>query len=338
MLLVYTPEGEVKKEILRVLSEHGITYKDYGEVLLLKTDIDFLASLLDELGNNQDMVLDNLRFAYIEPEDMKSAISLVKKVFKAFTVKEFIEQYLYNNISDIMYSSKIFFHAIVSVKDQNIYAFEALCRTSFPIYKIMHLGGSVAQLMDEFCRYSAMREFSKRFLNKDYKIFLNFHPKFLQEPLKNLGDLVSVSLGYGLSPMRIVVEITEYEGMDFNSLKQLRSFLKKEGILVALDDVGEGYSGLYQFVELTPDIVKLDMKLVRDCHMHKIKRSVLSAIVEMCKSSGITVLAEGVEKKEELDVLLDIGVDLVQGFLIAKPEPNPNIEKIKDKVKTLIKN
>ncbi|RMH00222.1 MAG: EAL domain-containing protein [Aquificota bacterium] len=336
MFLLYVPEEKLKEKVLKVVLEQQVECKDYGEVLLINSDDSFVAQVLEELIEDEEEVADSLKLVRVEPQDFKNVASLLKKVFKAQTLRDLLEETLYKNISDIMYNSKTFFQAIVSVKDKNIYAFEALCRSPFPIYKIMQLGGHVAELMDEFCRYKALREFSKRFERYEHKVSLNFHPKFIKEPLKDLGDLVSASVSYGIAPERVVVEITEYEGMDINALKQLRSFLKKEGVLVALDDVGEGYSGLYQFVELKPDIVKLDMKLVRNCHLNPVKRHVVHALVSVCRSLGIITLAEGVEKREELEVLLDMGVDLIQGFLVAKPDPNPKLEETVKKVRELM--
>jgi len=111
---------------------------------------------------------------------------------------------------------------------------------------------------------------------------------------------------------------------------QSRSFLKSTGISVALDDVGAGYAGLYQLVEINPDIAKLDMNLVRDVHNDRLKQSIVKALVQACKDAGIRVLAEGVEKREELEFFLELDVDFIQGFIFSKPDPYPKIRQIEE--------
>jgi sensor c-di-GMP phosphodiesterase-like protein len=91
------------------------------------------------------------------------------------------------------------------------------------------------------------------------------------------------------------------------------------GFRIAVDDLGAGYAGLTSFTLLEPDIVKLDMALVRDVHREPKKRTLVKTMITMCKELGIVVTSEGIEVPEERDELARAGCDLMQGYLFAKP-------------------
>ena len=97
-------------------------------------------------------------------------------------------------------------------------------------------------------------------------------------------------------------------------------FIKKMDCL-AVDDVGSGYSGLKSIAEIKPDFIKIDMALIRDIDQHPIKQDLTGTIARFSTSSGITLIAEGVETVEELRCLQTIGVRFAQGFLFARPGP-----------------
>jgi EAL domain-containing protein (putative c-di-GMP-specific phosphodiesterase class I) len=91
------------------------------------------------------------------------------------------------------------------------------------------------------------------------------------------------------------------------------------GFKIAVDDLGAGYAGLSSFTVLEPEIVKLDMSLIRDIHITSTKQKVVRSMTALSKDMGMTVVAEGVETREERACLVDLGCDLLQGFLFAKP-------------------
>jgi EAL domain-containing protein (putative c-di-GMP-specific phosphodiesterase class I) len=90
---------------------------------------------------------------------------------------------------------------------------------------------------------------------------------------------------------------------------------------VAIDDLGAGYAGLSYFALLTPEVVKLDITLVRNIHSEEIKRKLVGSLTSLCKELGMLVVAEGVETAEERDATMELGCDLLQGFFFAKPAP-----------------
>jgi EAL domain-containing protein (putative c-di-GMP-specific phosphodiesterase class I) len=119
---------------------------------------------------------------------------------------------------------------------------------------------------------------------------------------------------------RVVLEVTERASLHkVTDLRARVATLRERGFRVAVDDLGAGYAGLTSFAQLEPDIVKLDMSLVRDVHKSPVKRKLVQSMTSVCKELGALVVAEGVEVVEECDVLIDIGCDLLQGYYFAKP-------------------
>ena len=95
--------------------------------------------------------------------------------------------------------------------------------------------------------------------------------------------------------------------------------LREMGFRIAVDDLGAGYAGLTSFAQLEPEVVKLDMSLVRNVHTQPTKQTLVRTMISMCKELGMKIVAEGIESPEERDVIVAAGCDLMQGYLFAKP-------------------
>ncbi len=324
MLLIYA--GSYSEDFAKLLANKSLKYRKIGEVFLIDGSEE---DILDALYDAEEHLLKEIKLTFAKPEELKDPKLLLNLGFKSIGFKDFVETKIFTDLSKILGEAQTFFHAIVSTKTKKVFGFEALCRTKIPVWKLFQMSDRVAFISDYYCREKALLEFKARFFG-NYKLFLNFHPKFLKDPLENAGELEATLRIKGIDPHLIVVEIDEYDGMDIKALKMIRSFLKSAGISVALDDVGAGYAGLYQLVEINPDIAKLDMNLVRDVHKDRLKQSILKALVQACKDAGIRVLAEGVEKREELEFFLELDVDFIQGFIFSKPDPYPKIRQIEE--------
>jgi EAL domain-containing protein (putative c-di-GMP-specific phosphodiesterase class I) len=146
-------------------------------------------------------------------------------------------------------------------------------------------------------------------------VFVNLHPQDLlddelYQPEAPLSGIAS----------RVVLELTERASLD--DVKDLRARvaqLRKMGFRIAIDDLGAGYAGLTAFAQLEPEVVKLDMSLVRDVHNSATKQKLIQSMSTLCHDLGMQVVAEGVETVEERDVLAGLGADLLQGYLFARP-------------------
>jgi EAL domain-containing protein (putative c-di-GMP-specific phosphodiesterase class I)/CheY-like chemotaxis protein len=127
--------------------------------------------------------------------------------------------------------------------------------------------------------------------------------------------------GCALAPIadRVVLEITERVGLDAVAGPARVEMLRKRGYRIAVDDLGAGYAALGALATLEPEIVKLDMSLVRDIDRHPRKLRVVGAIATLCRELGSRVVAEGVETTSELRTLREAGIELIQGYLLARP-------------------
>jgi EAL domain-containing protein (putative c-di-GMP-specific phosphodiesterase class I) len=150
----------------------------------------------------------------------------------------------------------------------------------------------------------------------DALFFVNIHPEDLND-----FDLCSADAPLSRVAQRVVLEITERSTLSgIEGLKAKLAKLRALGFRIALDDLGAGYSGLSSFTLLEPDVVKIDMSLVRDVDSSSRKRSIVRSMLELAaRDLNTLVICEGVETVAERDVLLELGADLLQGYLFARP-------------------
>ena len=149
----------------------------------------------------------------------------------------------------------------------------------------------------------------------DAVFFVNLHPE-------DLSDEALYEASASLTPYahRVVLEVTERASLEhITHLRERMARLRALGFRIALDDLGAGYAGLTSFTQLEPEFVKLDMELIRGIHLNEMKRKIVRSMVELCHDMGKSIVAEGVETREECDVLVDLECDLLQGYLLARP-------------------
>jgi EAL domain-containing protein (putative c-di-GMP-specific phosphodiesterase class I) len=147
-------------------------------------------------------------------------------------------------------------------------------------------------------------------------LFVNLHPADLLDP-----DLLSHDAPLSQIADRVVLEVTERASLQrVPEVESTVAGLKDMGFQVAIDDLGVGYAGLTSFATLEPQVVKLDITLVCNIDSSQTKRRLVRSVVEACSDLGILVVAEGIETVEEGDTCIELGCDLLQGYLIARPD------------------
>jgi EAL domain-containing protein (putative c-di-GMP-specific phosphodiesterase class I) len=150
--------------------------------------------------------------------------------------------------------------------------------------------------------------------------FVNTHPAELLDP-DRLFQSVS-ALRTRFPSMGLTLEIHEQAVTDINAMKDLIHKLRALDIAIAFDDFGAGQSRLLELVEVTPEIVKFDICLIRDIHRAPEPRAhMLRLLLRMCHDMGIKVLAEGVAREEEAAACLKLKFDYLQGFYFGAPMP-----------------
>jgi diguanylate cyclase (GGDEF)-like protein len=218
-------------------------------------------------------------------------------------------------------SFRFVYQPIVRVADNALFAYEALCRPTDEGFR--HVG----ELLETAIRTGRIRELGRALrrivvepmgqLAPEVSLFVNLHPQ-------DLGDdqLLEAETHLSAWAQRVVLEVTETEAIrDYDRARSRIQALRQHGFRVALDDLGSGYSSLNLLAQLEPDFVKLDIELVRGVRMAGRTARLVKHLVEFCQEEGFTTVAEGIETEEELQAVADLGVDLVQGYLLARPAP-----------------
>jgi EAL domain-containing protein (putative c-di-GMP-specific phosphodiesterase class I) len=125
-----------------------------------------------------------------------------------------------------------------------------------------------------------------------------------------------------LSPKQVVFELTEKYAIENYSLfiDAVRNFTQM-GFGIAVDDIGAGHSGLEKIANINPQFLKFDMDLIRDIDTSFTRREIVAALKNLGDKMEATIIAEGIERREELETLLELGIDYGQGFLLGRPAP-----------------
>jgi EAL domain-containing protein (putative c-di-GMP-specific phosphodiesterase class I) len=212
------------------------------------------------------------------------------------------------------------FQPIVSWSDRAVFGYEALVRTddeALPLPDKLLAAAERLFRLSELGR--AIRGQSASAMDRipdNALLFVNLHTRDLLD-----DSLLSADAALSRHADRVVLELTERAALD--EVKDVRArvaALRGLGFRVAIDDLGAGYAGLNSFAYLEPDIVKIDMALVRDVDKEPTKQKLIGSMIKLCAELGITVIAEGIESLAERDVLVDLGCNFLQGYLFARPE------------------
>ncbi|SFB79195.1 EAL domain, c-di-GMP-specific phosphodiesterase class I (or its enzymatically inactive variant) [Pseudoalteromonas denitrificans DSM 6059] len=222
------------------------------------------------------------------------------------------------------------FQPVFDFSKTNALGYEALSRgpqgsaleSPEVLFKLAGQLNKISEL-ELLCRKKAIINFAN--LNLSGKLLLNVSPNVLLDPNHPRGETLHLLAQNGLSANRVIIEVTEQEKVEDNDLfKQTIQHYRELGFVIAIDDLGAGYSGLKQWSELQPDIVKIDRYFIDHCDQSFVKKAFLKMILELAKITNTQVIAEGIEREEELLLLKSLGINLMQGFLLQRPVKIPN--------------
>jgi len=225
------------------------------------------------------------------------------------------------NGAGLDFDFKMAFQPVVDSEERRIYSHEALVRGP--------QGESAASVMarvneqnryrfDQSCRVKAI-EAAARFGLKTY-LNINFIPGAIYNPLTCIRTTLEAAEEFSFDKSKIIFEVTEGERVtDHAHLKSIFAEYKKQGFQTAIDDFGAGYSGLNLLAEFQPDIIKLDMALIRNINTDRVRSIIVDAICHVCREIGIRVVAEGIESEAEYVHLQQKGIRYYQGYYFARP-------------------
>jgi EAL domain-containing protein (putative c-di-GMP-specific phosphodiesterase class I) len=207
------------------------------------------------------------------------------------------------------------FQPIVSLDNGKLFAYEALVRCKIPNFSppVLFERAAAARATGRLGRM--IREIAVP-LCSGTPLFVNLHPSELEE-----GWLVRLDDPVFSHDDDIYLEVTESAPMTHLALcvSVLREVCGRAGVHLVIDDLGAGYSNLNLIADLEPRVVKLDRKLVQDLHKKPRQQKVVAMVTKLCVELGATVVAEGIETRDEFRAVCDSGAHYGQGYLLARP-------------------
>jgi len=223
--------------------------------------------------------------------------------------------------SDLPFDIAFAYQPIVNIAKRTIFGREALVRTAEggPAAEVLGRVTDANQyLFDQTCRVQAIRGAAE--LGMEEMLMINFLPNAVYEPAACISKTLEAAKACGFPSHRIVFEVSEGEKVhDRKHLVNIFREYRRFGFRTAIDDFGAGYAGLNLLADYQPDMVKVDMELVRDVDSSVAKQEIVKGIVGICKALRVDVIAEGVETVEERDFLHRAGINLMQGYLFCRP-------------------
>ncbi|MDD2846132.1 MAG: EAL domain-containing protein [Rhodoferax sp.] len=213
------------------------------------------------------------------------------------------------------------YQPIVNLQNQTIYAHEALVRGpqgEGAAAVLAQVNEHNRYRFDQACRVKAIKGASA--LGIQELVSINFLPNAIYKPELCIRTTLAAAKAHGFPLERIIFEVTEGERVEDGPwfAEILREY-KRCGFKTAIDDFGAGFAGMKLLADFQPDIIKIDMDLIRNVDTNRPRQAIVRSLVRLCSEMDIQVIAEGIETPGEHDFLLDAGIHLMQGYLFAKP-------------------
>ena len=213
------------------------------------------------------------------------------------------------------------FQPIVNCQNNTIFGYEALVRglNNESAYSIIsQVNDDNRYTFDQLCRIKAIALASKLGINT--MLSINFLPNAIYKPERCIRTTLEAAKKYNFPTTNIMFEFTEVEKIEDSShVERVVSYYQELGFKTATDDFGSGYSGLNLLADFQTDIIKLDMALIRDIDKDTKRQTIVRNCLNMFEELNIMALAEGIETVEEYHWLKSVGIELMQGYLFAKP-------------------
>jgi EAL domain-containing protein (putative c-di-GMP-specific phosphodiesterase class I) len=218
---------------------------------------------------------------------------------------------------------KMAFQPIIDLSAARVWGYEALVRGPNGEAAGSVLGQVSDELryqFDQAARVLAIETAAPLFQGQDLRLSINFMPNAVYEPNACIRKSLAAARRVNFPRERLMFEFTEDERVtDADHVRNIVAAYRELGFITALDDFGAGYAGLGLLARLQPDLIKIDMNLIRDIHINRAKQAIVAGVVNIARELDIQVVAEGVESADELVVLRAAGIALFQGYYFAKP-------------------
>lgn len=231
----------------------------------------------------------------------------------------------------------VHFQPIYSVNDGTVHAYEALTRIKEgaqikngglfnnigDLFKSAILVNFISHL-DVICRANALKCAARQGLKKtESYLCVNICPETLMDPAHLVGITDELADEYDIPKEKIILEITEESAIkNLELFRKTVSRYRERGYRIAIDDFGAGYGGLKMLSMIEPELVKIDCHFIANIDKATVKYNLVDAIATACHRMGIKIVAEGIEREEELAIIMNMGIELLQGFYLCRPAPD----------------
>jgi len=233
-------------------------------------------------------------------------------------------------LCDIIENERIYpvFQPIIDLRDGSVFGYEALTRLEDrsiirnpqDLFQSAQLFNQTSRL-EKICRKKAISKAHS--LNLSAYLSINICPSVLKSSQHEKGTTAALLQEFSTLKNQIILELTErFYIKDYDLFRKTVNYYRSQSFRMAIDDLGAGFSDLRMLSNIEPYMVKIDGFLISDIHKSIKQQRLLKALVTFCHDVNTLVTAECVEKKEELDVLIEMQVDLAQGYLLGKPSKN----------------
>ena len=264
----------------------------------------------------------------LSEEGWECSLSPLNRPLEFITITDLMNRIKHKDMVEIIQKGEFDSHLqpIIDLKNYTLFGYESLLRASDYSKKfnpgVLFEAASMTgfhSMLDQKARKAAIESRIGQ-VNPGLKSFINFLPSTIYNPEFCLQHTFSIINEFGMNPKDLVFEVVETEKIeDVEHLKAVLDVYKREGMKVALDDVGSGFATLEMLTLLKPDYVKIDRSYIDHCDSNIANQQFLNKVLKIAQDIGIYVLAEGIEREEELQYCKEIGFHYAQGYYIGKP-------------------
>ena len=333
-ILFGSRDNDACETLKQFLKNVGKGFQNLGSLLLVTADRAEILALAAQMTSGLSAYTQSCIHAVYAPKvptDLDQALSLM--IFAA-PLAQMIDGMQHEWVRRALADNWLFsvFHPILDATSGSVVANEALLRAADPQDgKVLGAGQiikaceslNLLHQLDQRARQSAIRAGSLH-LPCNGKLFINFLPNTIYDPEICLRTTMEAARQYNLSMDRLVFEVVETEKIpDMNHLSKVLSYYRDRGVGTAIDDMGAGFTSAEYILSLQPDFVKLDRDFVLEAEKSRIGRRAMDSIISTSHANHARVIAEGIETIEQMRLCVESGVDLLQGFLFAKPACPP---------------
>ncbi|MDB5297968.1 MAG: hypothetical protein JWO31_3951 [Phycisphaerales bacterium] len=333
-LLLGPRDADAANRLRQVLSDANFAFAATGPVLVVTG----IRGRLAEVEALFKAKLSPITQASVAASYVRGGLATAEQMMAALLVarplNEWVDHLAHEWAREALADNWLFsvFHPILDARSGSLFAQEALIRARDPhTGKVMGAGPLIVACeklnlqhqLDQRARQAAIYGAAEH-VPAPAKVFINFLPNTIYDPAICLRTTMEAAAQSGVPMSRLVFEVVETEKIpDMAHLRHILGYYRERGVGTAIDDMGAGHTGLDYITELKPDFVKLDREFVLEAERTAEGKARMDAIIQASHDHGARVIAEGIETEAQMKLCSASGVDLLQGFLFAKPACPP---------------